>query len=80
MSDEYVTYEIPDMQPEGEGEGCDEQPDDLRTRPLPAYDTQPMQSPSPDDVETGELPGDLGEPTISMEFGERMRTAILTLV
>jgi 1A family penicillin-binding protein len=67
MSDEYVTYEIPDTQPEGEGEGCDEQPDDLRTRPLPAYDTQPMQSPSPDDIETGELPGDLGEPTISMD-------------
>jgi len=29
-------------------------------------DTQPTRPPSPDDVETGELPGELGEPTIAM--------------
>jgi len=36
------------------------------TRPLsPAY-TRPVQPLSPDDIETAELPGELGEPTIAM--------------
>ena len=37
--------------------------------PVTLEDTQPSrpwQPPSPDDVETGELPGELGEPTIAM--------------
>ena len=36
------------------------------TQPLPPKDTQPGQSPSPDDIETAEVPGELGDPTIAM--------------
>lgn len=36
------------------------------TQPIPPGDTQPIRALSPDDVETGELPGELGEPTIAM--------------
>ena len=32
---------------------------------VPLDDTQPMKPPSPDDVETSELPGELGEPTVA---------------
>ena len=38
-----------------------------QTQPLsPAY-TRPVQPLSPDDIETGEVPGTLGDPTIAME-------------
>ena len=36
------------------------------TQPVPLGDTQPSRPISPDDVETAELPGELGEPTIAM--------------
>ena len=36
------------------------------TQSISPGDTQPSRALSPDDVETGELPGELGEPTIAM--------------
>ena len=63
MTGEYISYEIPDPQLEG-GD------DDLSTRPLEPPvtldDTQPVRPPSPDDADTAELPGTLGEPTVAM--------------
>ena len=35
--------------------------------PIALDDTQPVRAPSPDDVETGELPGTLGEPTVARD-------------
>jgi len=37
------------------------------TRPLPLAATQPSPALSPDDIETGELPGTLGEPTVARD-------------
>lgn len=37
------------------------------TRPLPLDDTQPTPALSPDEIETGEIPGTLGEPTVPHE-------------
>ena len=49
-----------------ETRGSQSEPGHL-TQPLsPAY-TRPVQPLSPDDIETGEVPGTLGDPTIAME-------------
>ncbi len=37
------------------------------TRPLPLEDTQPTRALSPDEIETGEIPGTLGDPTVPHE-------------
>ena len=51
-------------QPEAEGDVPPVHPSGLPVRP---GDTQPVETPSPDDVETAELPGELGEPTIAVD-------------
>jgi len=64
MSGEQVAYEAPESQPEGGEEERPVQPPEPSSE---LEDTQPVQPVSPDDVDTAELPGELGEPTIAME-------------
>ena len=45
----------------------DEPRDWLTEPPVTLEDTQPTRVPSPDNVETGELPGTLGEPTVARD-------------
>jgi len=66
MPGDSRSYETRDLQPEVGGG----QPIRPSEPPVTLEDTQPSQaaqSPSPDDVETAELPGQLGEPTIAMD-------------
>jgi 1A family penicillin-binding protein len=64
MSEECRSSEDCGSQSEVEGDGQPAQP----VEPAVSLDdTQPTQAVSPDDVDTAELPGDLGEPTITMD-------------
>jgi 1A family penicillin-binding protein len=64
MSEEYRSSEGCGPQAEVEGDGQPAQP----VEPAVSLDdTQPTQAVSPDDVDTAELPGELGEPTITVD-------------